>query len=144
MKKMILTIALLFSGVLIFAQPSVSDNLLQPIIEFESEIIDYGTIDQGSDGIREFKFTNTGNSPLIISEARRSCGCTVPSFPKEPIKPGESSIIKVKYDTKRIGAFSKSVTIVSNAKRSNMQLSIKGKIIASPSSPVKEKSMLTN
>ena len=105
---------------------------------FESEVVDYGTIEQGADGVREFKFTNTGKEPLIISNARGSCGCTVPTWPKEPIKPGESSVIKVKYDTKRLGAINKSVTITSNGSETTKVIRIKGKIIAAQTSPVKE------
>lgn len=85
------------------------------IIEFESETIDYGTIENIADGNREFKFTNTGNTPLVITTAKGSCGCTVPTWPKEAIAPGASSTIKVHYDTKRTGAFSKSITLISNA-----------------------------
>lgn len=85
------------------------------IIEFESETIDYGTIENSADGNREFKFTNTGNTPLVITTAKGSCGCTVPIWPKEAIAPGASSTIKVHYDTKRTGAFSKSITLISNA-----------------------------
>lgn len=84
-------------------------------IEFETETIDYGTIENNADGNREFKFTNTGNAPLVISNAKGSCGCTVPTWPKEAIAPGKSSVIKVHYATNRTGAFSKSVTLVSNA-----------------------------
>ena len=77
-------------------------------ISFEKEIHDFGTFEQHGDGAYEFKFTNTGDAPLIISNSKGSCGCTVPVWPKEPIIPGESNVIKVKYDTKRIGAFNKS------------------------------------
>lgn len=87
-----------------------------PKIEFKSETVDYGTIENGADGNREFVFTNTGNAPLIITRAKGSCGCTVPTAPlNKPIAPGESSVIKVHYDTKRTGGFSKSVTLTSNA-----------------------------
>ncbi|GGG33544.1 DUF1573 domain-containing protein [Bizionia arctica] len=85
------------------------------MIEFESETIDYGTIENKSDGNREFKFTNTGNTPLVITNAKGSCGCTVPTVPKGAIAPGESAVIGVKYATDRTGAFSKSITLTSNA-----------------------------
>lgn len=84
-------------------------------IEFETETLDYGTIANNSDGNREFKFTNTGTTPLVITNATGSCGCTVPTWPKEAIAPGKSAAIKVHYDTKRTGAFNKSITLVSNA-----------------------------
>lgn len=131
MKKVFLTIKIILFTIIVYGQSELKEDSNYPIITFKSEIIDYGTITQGADGVREFKFTNTGNEPLIISKAKRSCGCTIPSFPKEPIKPGESSVIKVKYDTKRIGMINKSVIIVSNAKRNQITLRIKGKVIAS-------------
>src|SRR5690606_27954479 len=77
---------------------------------FESDVIDYGTIAKDSDGNRQFVFTNNGNKPLIITNAQGSCGCTVPSYPKEPIAPGGKGVIGVKYSTDRVGAFSKTVT----------------------------------
>ncbi len=86
-----------------------------PAIEFANEVHDYGNIEQHANGVCEFTFTNTGNEPLIISQAKGSCGCTVPSYAKEPIMPGATSTIKVKYDTNRVGPINKSVTITSNA-----------------------------
>jgi len=103
-----------------------------------SKVVDYGTIEQGADGVREFVFTNTGKSPLIISNAVGSCGCTVPTWPKEPIKPGQKAAIKVKYDTKRIGAINKSVTITSNATEPTKIIRIKGTVVAPKTSPIKE------
>lgn len=84
-------------------------------IKFESLEVNYGTIEKGADGVRVFKFTNTGTAPLIISNAQGSCGCTVPTYPKEPIMPGEKGEIKVKYDTQRVGQFTKYVTLTTNA-----------------------------
>jgi len=84
------------------------------ILNLESEVVDYGTIDQGSEPLRLAKFTNTGTEPLIISGAKGSCGCTVPNWPKDPIMPGESSQIEIRYDTKRPGAINKTVTVTSN------------------------------
>lgn len=84
-------------------------------IEFEKDVHDYGTIKQGGDGVYEFVFTNTGNAPLILSNVKGSCQCTVPSWPKEPIAAGKSAVITVKYNTTRVGAINKSVTINSNA-----------------------------
>jgi len=97
---------------------------------FETDMHDYGTIKQGANGTYEFKFTNTGNEPLIISTARGSCGCTVPTYPKEPIMKGQSSVIKVSYDTKRVGPFTKTVTIESNGKTNPKMLTIKGVVEA--------------
>ena len=108
------------------AEPAKADNPNAPEITFESEVHDYGTIQQGADGNCEFKFKNTGVDPLIITSAKGSCGCTVPTYPKEPIMKGQTGIIKVHYDTKRIGAFTKTVTLVSNAKTETKVLTIKG------------------
>ena len=100
-------------------------------ITFEKDVHDYGTIKQNANGSCEFKFKNTGKEPLIISMARGSCGCTVPDWPKEPIKPGETAAIKVNYDTKRVGPINKTVTITSNAKNEPSKLlTIKGKVDA--------------
>lgn len=104
-------------------------------INFETETIDYGTIEQGADGEREFVFTNTGKEPLIISNCKGSCGCTVPSWPKQPIAPGETASIKVKYDTKRVGQFTKTVTVSSNAKTPSKTLRIRGVVQAAPKDP---------
>ncbi len=136
MKKVILTLNIILIGILATAQEVSIKNLNQAKIEFETEIIDYGTIKQNANGIREFNFTNVGNAPLIISNVQKSCGCTVPTWPKEPIKSGERSTIKVKYATDRIGIINKSVTIVSNAERSSILLQIKGKVIATQTTPL--------
>lgn len=95
---------------------------------FENETLDYGTIDQNANGQREFKFTNNGNKPLIIMNAQGSCGCTVPDAPKEPIAPGATAVIKVKYDTNRVGPFTKTVTVTSNASATPKTLTIKGDV----------------
>lgn len=84
------------------------------VLTFASDVVDYGTIDQGAEGLRLAKFTNTGTEPLIISGAKGSCGCTVPNWPKDPIMPGETSQIEVRYDTKRTGAINKTITVTSN------------------------------
>jgi len=97
---------------------------------FENETIDYGTIEQNADGQREFAFTNNGDKPLIIMNAQGSCGCTVPDAPKEPIAPGAKAVIKVKYDTNRVGAFTKTVTVTSNASTTPKVLTIKGEVKA--------------
>ncbi|MFL5753110.1 MAG: DUF1573 domain-containing protein [Bacteroidia bacterium] len=101
-------------------------------IKFEKLRHDYGTIKQGADGNCEFKFTNTGKEPLILGNCQGSCGCTVPNCPKEPILPGKSGVIKVHYDTKRVGPINKSVTVQSNAKSGTVTLTIAGTVEAAP------------
>ncbi len=109
-----------------------------PEIAFDSEVIDFGTIEHNADGNREFKFRNTGKEPLIISNCAGSCGCTVPTWPKEPIGPGKSSSIKVHYDTNRIGNFEKTITVTSNAKSASKILRIKG-VVKPDAAPAENK-----
>jgi len=102
-------------------------------ISFVKETHDYGTIKNGANGTCTFEFKNTGNAPLILSNAKGSCGCTVPTWPKEPIAPGATGVISVKYDTKRQGAINKSVTITSNATNEpNKVIRIKGNVLPAP------------
>lgn len=101
--------------------------------------MDYGSIAKGSDGVRVFEFTNTGDAPLIISDVKSSCGCTVPKKPDGPIAPGATSSIEVKYDTNRVGPIRKTVTVYSNASEPMVALKIKGEVM-SDSSSVLEKS----
>ena len=108
---------------------AVSADPSAPKMKFETETIDYGTIPQYGDSIRYFKFTNSGKSNLVITSCTGSCGCTVPSCPQEVIKPGASGKIQVKYDTKRVGNFSKMVTVSSNADRPSIVLQIKGTVL---------------
>ena len=98
-------------------------------IEFKQETIDYGEINKGADGIRVFEFTNTGNAPLVISDVKSSCGCTVPEKPDAPIAPGATGQIKVKYDTKRVGPIRKTITVYSNADEPVKAIKIKGTIL---------------
>jgi hypothetical protein len=102
----------------------------QAKMDFKKEVHDYGNIKNGANGTCTFEFTNTGNAPLIISNAAGSCGCTVPTWPKEPIAPGAKGEITVKYDTKRTGEFTKTVTLTSNSSEPNKVLTIKGNVAA--------------
>lgn len=101
-----------------------------PQITFSSTTLDYGTIENASEGTREFSFKNTGKEPLIISGCAGSCGCTVPTCPKEAILPGKSGTIKVHYDTNRTGAFTKNVTVQTNDPTGPKVLTIQGTVNA--------------
>tara|TARA_B100001564_G_C20224468_1_gene483219 strand:- start:24 stop:476 length:453 start_codon:yes stop_codon:yes gene_type:complete len=102
-----------------------------PAITLDKTVHDYGTIEQGANGACEFIVTNTGTEPLVITRCKGSCGCTVPKCEKDPIMPGATSEISVKYDTKRIGPINKSVTITSNAANEPTKvIRIKGKVEA--------------
>jgi NAD-dependent dihydropyrimidine dehydrogenase PreA subunit len=119
-----------------------------PEIKWETKNIDFGTVTKGDEtnSTRYFKFTNTGKTPLIISSCHGSCGCTVPSCPTESIMPGKNGEIKVHYDINRLGNFTKTVTVSSNAKNNNETLQITGKVEekagapapAAPGAPVKK------
>lgn len=86
-----------------------------PMLVVDKDVHDYGTIAQGANGECAFTVTNTGDAPLIITNCKGSCGCTVPKCDTAPIAPGQKSVITVRYDTKRTGPINKSVTITSNA-----------------------------
>ena len=135
MKKSIYALVILFAmSFTAFAQEEqktteVNNDPNAPEIVFEKEVHDFGTIEYGGNGTYDFKFSNTGKSPLIISNARGSCGCTVPKWPKEPIGKGQSGSINVQYDTKRPGPFTKTVTINSNAKSATKVITIKGTVL---------------
>ncbi|WP_353780168.1 DUF1573 domain-containing protein [Winogradskyella sp. 3972H.M.0a.05] len=123
--------AVLFVSVMGFVQAqdlAMAEKIA--IIDFETEVVDYGTIEQGSDGMRIFVFTNTGDAPLIITDVKTSCGCTVPNYSKEPILPGQVGQLEIKYNTKKLGAFTKTVTVLSNAKEAKKVLKIKGTVVA--------------
>ena len=130
-----------FTSILILFLLSFSINAQE--FKFESETIDYGKIDKGANGERIFTFSNIGDQPIIIKNIQSSCGCTVPKKPEKPIMPGEKGEIKVSYDTNRVGGFSKSITIFSNATEAAKVIRIKG-IVNNGVSLEKEKSMLSD
>ena len=145
MKKIFLAIALI-GGIMVAqaqtATPTEKQTASGPVMEFESSVIDYGLIEHNADGKREFVLTNKGNAPLIISNAKGSCGCTVPTWPKAPIAPGESASIGVKYATNRIGKFTKTITLTTNAPEKTKILTIKGEVkkpVEAPAAPTKPK-----
>ncbi len=132
MKKTILILSvILISLSSIYAQvEGVKENkkVKKPQITFEVTEHDFGTMKQGSDVSFDFIYKNTGKSDLIIQNVKKSCGCTTPEWSKAPLKKKKKDIIHVKYDSKRIGSFHKTVTIYSNAENSSVVLTIKGKI----------------
>lgn len=140
MKKALSTLTLICFALFFTQAQTAVESEGGAEITFETEVIDYGTIPQNADGVRMFKFKNTGNAPLIISNATGSCGCTVPSWPKQPINPGEEGVIKVKYATNRLGPINKSVTVTSNTSNPTTVLRIKGNVIEKKTTPVKEES----
>lgn len=145
MRKLFISMVILFSAAFVTNAQVVTqtttpaDNPNAPEISFEKTVHDYGNMVQGADGTCEFKFTNTGKEPLILSKPISSCGCTVPTWPQEPVLPGKSDVIKVTYNTNNIGTINKSVTVYSNGKTNRVVLSIKGQVVAKPQSTLPEK-----
>ena len=123
-----LFIICLFVGSAVYAQETKAADKVGKFA-FETEEIDYGTIQQNADGVRVFKFTNVGDAPIVISNAKGSCGCTVPTYTQKVIAPGQAGEISVKYATNRIGKFTKTVTLTSNASEPAKILRIKGEVL---------------
>jgi len=147
MKKIV---TILFIGLLAISmnaqekQTEKTQDPNAPVFEFETEVIDYGKIELNADGVRIFKFKNIGKSPLVINKIDSSCGCTVPKKPTDPIMPGETGEIEVKYATNRPGGFSKMITLHSNASEPVKRLRIKGIVLKPESSMVKQKSTVSS
>jgi hypothetical protein len=136
--KTIITSLLVFTIMSSYAQEkkslsNIGNQSSQAEFKFENEEVNFGTIKQGESVTREFKFTNVGNEPLIITNAEGSCGCTVPIFPKEPILKNQTGVIKVTFNSAgKFGIQDKTVTITSNAVQSPMVLHVKGIIEKAP------------
>jgi len=112
------------------ASGSEADKDEQPFFEFADEVIDFGTITQGEIVSKTFKFRNVGKTNLIISSAQGSCGCTVPEWPKEPIKPGEDGTIEVTFNSNgKQGLQNKTITLVANTVPNTKVLAIKGEVL---------------
>ena len=147
MKRIFLTFILLVTA-LIFANaqtPTTTQKTTSnAIITFDSLVHNYGTVYQGADGNCQFKFTNTGTEPLVLTNVQSSCGCTIPSWSKEPILPKKTGLIKVNYTKMSMaGTINKQITVYSNANNGTIVLSIKGTVleipkVSSPEKPVNE------
>ena len=121
----LLFIALLIVSSTILAQEETDKG----VFAFENETINYGVIAKNADGNRSFVFTNVGDEPIVITKVKGSCGCTVATKPSDPILPGETAEIGVKYATNRLGGFSKTITITSNASEISKVVRIKGNVV---------------
>ncbi len=103
-----------------------------PVMTFETTSYDFGKIKEGEKVVYEFKFTNTGKTPLIISDASATCGCTVPEVPKEPVKPGAEGVIKVVFDSMgKGGVQDKVVTVTSNGNPNINDVHLVGEVLPS-------------
>lgn len=128
MKKLLLTAAFIFGGIALMSAQE---------IEISESNVDLGTIEYGGKAVTTVQIKNTGDKPLIISDAKASCGCTVPTWPKTPIAPGKSASMTVEYTTTtRPGAFNKTVTVNSNAVTEARKIfRIKGVVKENPNQP---------
>ena len=134
MKKIVCLLLTLFCVASFSLQAQEKENgkkVKEPEITFEKTVYNYG--------VCEFVFKNTGKANLVLTNVHSSCGCTVPEWPKETIAPGKKGVIKVKYDTERLGTISKTITVESNATNNRVVLNIKGKISERPAEVAPEK-----
>ncbi len=132
MKRISVIFLLITFSIAVFAQEEIKTNQDTeniPEIYFEKTTHDFGKIDYNSDGNCEFSFKNTGKEPLLLTNVKASCGCTTPTWPKEPIKKNKTGTIVVKYNTKIIGSFTKSIRVYSNAKTTPVTLRITGAVV---------------
>ena len=125
----------LFASIFLLALSTIAQA--QPSIRFEQTEHDFGRVnEEGGPITHQFMFTNTGDAPLIVSSVKASCGCTTPSWTREPIAPGEQGAIDAQYNPKnRPGAFKKSVTVTSNATPPTQILYIQGTVAPKPRNP---------
>lgn len=134
MKSLLPVLLLLISASMRLSAQAPAADPNAAVITFNAEVIDFGSVTQGSEAIREFTFTNTGKSPLVITSIKGACGCTTfpESWPKEPIPPGGTASFKVKYDTaNRVGMFDKKIMVfcnASNAVNGFFEVKIKGTV----------------
>ena len=138
------TILLSFAFLLAFGSMAQSDSKpvggTGPLISVDKDLVDYGTIQKSADGNRNFVVTNTGDKPLIISNCQGSCGCMVFKCDIAPILPGQTLVVNVHYDTERVGPFTKTVTVTSNATNTpSLTVNIKG--VVEEKAPAEEKPM---
>tara|TARA_B100000767_G_C19515885_1_gene430362 strand:- start:199 stop:669 length:471 start_codon:yes stop_codon:yes gene_type:complete len=138
MRKLFLSLMIVTGFTLVNAQNVITADIPQTeesskaTIDFVSKVVDYGTIEHNADGARKFVFTNNGTEPLLIKNAKGSCGCTVPTWPREAIAPGVTAEIGVKYATNRVGKFTKTITLTTNASKKPVILTVKGEVNPAP------------
>lgn len=129
MRKLLVFMSIMFIAVMgVNAQDKPAAP--QDSIVFTSTVHDYGTVVQASDGSCQFTFKNKGKAPIVLNDVKASCGCTVPEWTRTPVAPGETGTIKVTYNTNNVGAFTKSITVNSNAINNPVILIIKGTVTA--------------
>lgn len=133
MKRSLLLTALVFAFVFSAKSQTVQIESGNPSsmakFKWGATIHDFGKIDQGKPVVHEFTFTNTGSTPLVISNVRGSCGCTVTDYTKEPVAPGKTGIVKSTFNAAAAGAFNKSIRVTANVEGAAETLFIKGEVV---------------
>ncbi|HZY82840.1 MAG TPA: DUF1573 domain-containing protein [Cyclobacteriaceae bacterium] len=115
-----------------YSQTAPAANADLAVASFDAQNFDFGKIKQGAPVTHEFKFTNTGKVPMIITNVQASCGCTTPDWSKDPVPPGGKGFIKATYNAASVGAFNKAVTVTANIPNGSVQLFIKGEVSQTP------------
>lgn len=130
MKKILLICAVMIG----FAFTAAAQDNQTAEFKFNEEKHDFGKIPQGTPVTTEFEFTNIGTAPLILTEVRPTCGCTIADYTKTPVKPGEKGVIKITYNAAVAAPFNKTIVVTSNAKTPQKYLNIVGEVVAKPAS----------
>jgi hypothetical protein len=133
MKKILILCAVILGFAFIATKASAQDDT-KAEFKFNEEKHDFGKIPQGTPVTTVFTFTNIGKEPLILTEVRPTCGCTIADYTKTPVKPGESGSIKITYNAAVAAPFNKTIVVTSNAKTPQKYLNIVGEVIAKPAS----------
>ncbi len=133
MKKILIVCAVLIG----FVFTAKAQDNQQAEFKFNEEKHDFGKIPQGTPVTTEFKFTNIGTAPLILTEVRPTCGCTIADYTKTPVKPGEEGTIKITYNAAVAAPFNKTIVVTSNAKTPQKYLNIVGEVVAKPAASSK-------
>ena len=132
---MIVVVGVAITG---YSQTTPAQNADLAVPTFEAQNFDFGKIKLNEPVTNSFEFVNTGSEPLVITSVKASCGCTVTEYSKDPIAPGAKGVIGVKYATDRVGAFTKTVTVTSNAEGLPTKvLTIKGTVLPDPATATK-------
>lgn len=118
------------SLIVVLALGAVTTLVAQNDLKFEKKVHDFGEIKQHEPVRCEFKFTNTGNTPVTITKVKPSCGCTTPEYPKKPVLPGQTATIKAEYNAAAAGAFNKSIDVTTDKGGDPLKLKIKGTVVA--------------
>ncbi|MCE7865142.1 MAG: DUF1573 domain-containing protein [Bacteroidetes bacterium CHB5] len=138
MKNWMFVAAIVFCSAAVYAQQVPQPTTLNKnevkadvaVFTWDNTTHDFGKVKQGTPVTHEFKFTNTGKVPLVITNVQASCGCTTPAWTKEPVMPGGQGFIKATYNAASVGAFNKTVTVTANIEAGFVQLTIKGEVQA--------------